>query len=130
MNQYKQRHLNSHFSLLVQDDIHLHLDRDNDAYLVGQLINLPSGPRIDVSKHVVHFGHEAEEVSHIRSSPHGVILDSSAISPAVPSQMAVPKEDRIRKPANAWILYRQHHQNIMKSTDTSMTCAELCKLRL
>jgi hypothetical protein len=76
----------------------------------------------------MRIGVAVGKVLHLKHHPHASSFEIKAENLDELRSAKPKKKDKIPRPSNAFILYRQHHHNAVKAKNHGITNSDLCKL--
>jgi hypothetical protein len=122
--------------MTVKTPIHIHYDVEMSAYRLGQIFDEMDHEAVqgcifvftaecstiyDSTSHSPDIAPSFQTVK----SPNGVELDAILPISNVPSSAS--KSEKVPKPRNMWIIYRQHKHNAVLARNPGMHTSEICE---
>ena len=109
-------------SILLETDVYIHFDVEKLAYRVGQMLD-------DLDHQIMSgliFIHKAEyTLAPSSGDNHDIKINSSASQNDFASLKQ--KTQKIPKPRNQWIIYRQEKHSIVSAENPGMHTSTICR---
>ena len=106
----------------LETDIYIHFDNEKLAYRIGQIFD-------DIDRQAtlpLAFVYEAEFSKLCNTNPSSAGFDVNSVAAQDNSASSGQKAEKIPKPRNMWIIYRQEKHGVVLAKNPGMHTSSIC----